>query len=157
MTVPPTAGGASRDHFCFGCGRRNTIGLHLDFARDGDEVVAHYEPRLEDQGFPGIMHGGLIALLLDEAMGWALYHDGVYAFTATMQTRYRRPVQTERAIEVRGRLVRERGRRIDVEAWLIDEGGERLAEASALLLRMSPEQQAAARATLSAAERAPGA
>ena len=157
MTVPATPGRASRDHFCFGCGRHNPIGLHLDFARDGDEVVAHYEPRPEDQGFPGIMHGGLIALLLDEAMGWAMYQNGVYAFTATMQTRYRRAVQTERAIEVRGRFVRERGRRIEVEAWLIGDGGERLAEASALLLRMSAEQQATARATFSAGERAAGA
>jgi hypothetical protein len=68
-----------RDHYCFGCGRHNPIGLHLVFDADGEGVATRYIPRPEDQGFPAVMHGGLLALLLDEAMFWAMYGDGIFA------------------------------------------------------------------------------
>ncbi len=68
---------ALRDQYCFGCGRHNPLGFHLEFERDGGDVVASYTPRREDSGYPGLMHGGLATLLLDEAMGWAMYADRV--------------------------------------------------------------------------------
>ena len=146
----PPAEGIDADltnQYCFGCGRHNPIGFHLEFARDGEDVVAHYTPRREDTGFPGVMHGGLAALLLDEAMGWAMYADRVFAVTARMETRFRRPVQLERPLEVRGRIDRARGRRLEVSAELCDEHGARLVEASGLFLRMDPESEARALAT----------
>lgn len=141
---------ALREHYCFGCGRHNPIGLHLEFVRDGDEVVAHYSPRPQDQGFPGLMHGGLLALLLDEAMGWAMYADRLFAVTARMQARYRRPVGLDAPLTARARVVRQRGRRIEVAATVSDDSGVVLAEADALFLRMPPEQEAEALASFGA-------
>jgi acyl-coenzyme A thioesterase PaaI-like protein len=135
------------NQYCFGCGRHTPIGLHLEFTRDGDDVVATYTPRREDTGFPGVMHGGLATLLLDEAMGWAMYADRVFAVTARMEIRFRRPVELDGPLEVRGRIDRERGRRLEVSAELTDASGERLVEASGLFLRMDPESEARALAT----------
>ena len=139
-----------REHYCFGCGRHNPIGLHLVFERDGDGVVARYTPRPEDQGFPAIMHGGLLSLLLDEAMGWAMYADRVFAVTAKMETRYRKVVGLDTPLVARARIVRQRGRRIEVEATLTAAGGDVLVDASALFLRMDPESEARALASFRA-------
>src|SRR5579864_3726600 len=54
---------------CFVCGQRNPFGLHLVFRVEGDSVVADFQPREEHQGFPGVIHGGIVAAVLDEALG----------------------------------------------------------------------------------------
>lgn len=142
------------DHYCFGCGRHNPIGLHLVFEPDGEGVATRYTPRPEDQGFPNVMHGGLLALLLDEAMFWAMYRDGIFAVTARMETRFRRPVALDAPLTVRACVQRRRGRRIEVQATVSGEAGETFAEASGLFVRLSSEQEAAALATFGASERA---
>ena len=140
-----------REHYCFGCGRHNPIGFHLVFEREDDGgVVARYTPRMEDQGFPDAMHGGLLALLLDEAMGWAMYADGVFAVTAKMELRYRRTAGLDGALTARARILRSRGRRIEVEAALTDDDGQVLVQASALFMRMSAEDEARALASFQA-------
>lgn len=141
---------ALREHYCFGCGRHNPIGFHLVFERDEDGVVARYTPRAEDQGFPDVMHGGLLSLLLDEAMGWAMYADAVFAVTAKMEVRFRRAVGLLDPITARARITRNRGRRIDVEAKLTSDSGDVLVEAVALFMRMSAEDEARALASFRA-------
>ena len=59
-------------HYCFGCSERNPIGLHLSFTMADGEVRAPFTPQAEHQGWPGFMHGGLVATMLDEAMGWVI-------------------------------------------------------------------------------------
>lgn len=137
-----------RDHYCFGCGHQNPLGLRLSFERDGDAVVARYHPRPEDQGFPGMMHGGLVAVLLDEAMGWAMYIDRIFAVTAKMETRYRRTATLDAPLEARARLVRASGRRLSVEGRVSTVEGLDVADAQALFVRMSPAQEAEALAAL---------
>ena len=144
MTDGESLDPALNEHYCFGCGRHNPIGFHLAFEREGGDVVTTYTPRREDQGFPGIVHGGLLTLLLDEAMGWAMYADRVFAVTAKMETRFRRRVDLDTPLVIRGRTVRERGRRVEVAAEILDDAGDPLVEASGLFLRMDPESEAAA-------------
>jgi acyl-coenzyme A thioesterase PaaI-like protein len=135
-----------REQYCFGCGRHNPIGLHLVFERDveGDGVMTWYVPRPEDQGFPNVMHGGLLALLLDEAMGWAMYADHIFAVTAKMETRYRRVVGVDAPLLVRAHVVRQRGRRIEIGASVANADGETLVEATSLFLRMDAATEARA-------------
>jgi hypothetical protein len=60
--------------YCFACGRQNPIGLQMQFRRDGDDGVhCEYTPRPEGQGFPGVVHGGVLVSLMDEAMAWAMF------------------------------------------------------------------------------------
>ena len=56
---------------CFVCGESNPLGLQLRFHADGDEVRTRFVPRPEHIGFKGVVHGGLLATLLDEIMVWA--------------------------------------------------------------------------------------
>jgi len=57
-------GSLDNEGMCFACGKRNPIGLHLDFRFEGDEYVTEFVPQEVHQGFPGIIHGGLIATVL---------------------------------------------------------------------------------------------
>lgn len=148
-----------RENSCFGCGDHNPIGLHLRFERSGEGVEARYRPRSEDQGFPGFVHGGLLGLLLDEAMAWAMYADDVYAVTARMETRYRRPAALEGELVVSARILRRRGRRIEVEGRLRQEPGGAagapvdatpVAESLGLFVRMSEAEEPPALARLRA-------
>ncbi|MFC1962064.1 PaaI family thioesterase, partial [Chloroflexota bacterium] len=56
------------DGLCFGCGQNNPIGLKLKFKKDGDGVRTEFTPGESYQGWPGMVHGGIIGCLLDEAM-----------------------------------------------------------------------------------------
>lgn len=144
-----------REQYCFGCGRHNPIGLHLVFERDPattDGVITYYVPRREDEGFPGVLHGGLQGLLLDEACGWAMYADHVFAVTAKIETRFRRTVGVDTPVVVRARVVRQRGRRIEIEATLSDAAGVVSVEASALFIRMDADAEAWALASFRAGE-----
>ncbi len=130
--------------YCFACGHANPLGLKMRFRRDGaDGVVCEYTPRLEHQGFPGVMHGGVLVALMDEAMAWAMYaaHRAL-GVTAKMETRYRRSASPEAPLVVRARVGRTRGRRIEVESSIEDPDGAVLVESTALFLRVPAEDEA---------------
>ena len=56
---------------CFVCGESNAAGLKLRFETDGRIVRTRFHPRPEHAGFKGVVHGGIIATVLDEVMVWA--------------------------------------------------------------------------------------
>ena len=58
------------------------------------------------QGYPRIMHGGIVSLLLDAAMTHCLFSQGATGVTARMEIKFRHPVSVDRAVHVRARLVR---------------------------------------------------
>lgn len=107
------------DHWCFACGKQNPQGLHLQFAEEGEEYVTRFTPEPWQQGYPGIMHGGLISTLLDEVMGRYLWQKGITAPTVELTVRFRRPVPIQESVEVRGRIVEQKGRKFEMEARLI--------------------------------------
>jgi acyl-coenzyme A thioesterase PaaI-like protein len=113
------------DHACFGCGEQNPIGLRLRFAVDDDGVHADFTPASEHQGFQGIVHGGIIATVLDEAMAWATAAAGLWTMTGTMQTRFRRPLRVGEPTRVFAKVAGRRGRTISATAELL-----RLADAA---------------------------
>lgn len=137
-----------RDHMCFACGTQNPLGLHLEFRRDGDDVVAHYRPRREDQGFPGRLHGGLLSLMLDEAMGWALFIEETFAVTARMETRFRGPASLDAELEVRARVTHHSSRGWRVTSEIRTTAGKVIAEAKGVFVRMPEAQEVAARGSL---------
>ncbi len=124
---------------CFGCGLNNPIGLHLDgFSLDGSELTVTFSPRPDYCGFAGMLHGGIVASLLDETMAWtAMMIEGTYVVTANLQLRYRNPAPTTARYELRGRIVERRGRRLRIEARAEVEGAV-IAEAAGLFLATEP-------------------
>lgn len=142
--------------WCYACGDLNPIGLHLQFRVEDEWAVAEFIPQREHQGYPGYVHGGVVASLLDEAMGWATYGRGIWALTGKLETRFRGIVPTNEVLQVRGRITRDRGRTLDVVAELRDMDGKLLAESKGLLFRATGEQakliEQAARAMRKAVE-----
>ena len=86
-TLPHTAS-------CFVCGESNPAGLKLRFETDGKIVRARFTPREEHIGFKQVIHGGIIATLLDEIMVWAcVLQTRHFAYCAELNIRYRHPLR----------------------------------------------------------------
>lgn len=121
---------------CFGCGSANRIGLHLQFERHPEQgVEAIFRPSSEHQGWDGMVHGGLVGLLLDEAMAWAAFEKTVPYVTAKLEIRYRHPIDLQSAVRLRGWVERDRGRTLETAGQLLSEAGEICAEGTALFVR----------------------
>jgi acyl-coenzyme A thioesterase PaaI-like protein len=120
---------------CFGCGQANPYGLGLSFILSGEEYSAVFVPRPEHQGYPGRLHGGIIASLLDEVMGdYVLKLAGTAAFTARLDIRYRKAVPLNGELRVSAMLIHRRGRVYDMKGELRLTGGALAAEATARIL-----------------------
>lgn len=125
------------DGWCFVCGQENPVGLRLPWTYEEESARARFRPGREHQGWRGILHGGIIAALLDEAMAQSLRFAGVRGVTASLQIRYRRPVPTQGEFLVVGELLVRRGRLLRLRSRLIGAEGETLAEADGTYVRIS--------------------
>ena len=123
---------------CFACGPENPIGLHLEFELIGEnELQTVFIPLAEHQSYNGMLHGGLMALLLDEVMGKLLTMKQIRAYTARMETRYRQQARIGEKLKVTGRIVFDKGRMIELTAQAENEQGEKVAEATARFMKES--------------------
>ncbi len=99
---------------CFVCGIQNTIGLKAKFyVSHRDETIALFTPRGELQSYPGIMHGGISATILDETIGRAImnrYGENSFGVTIELNVKYKKPVPTDVELKVVGRITKDRGR-----------------------------------------------
>jgi acyl-coenzyme A thioesterase PaaI-like protein len=109
---------------CFGCSPDHPAGFRLAFALDGEEVVARFTPGAHHQGPLGLMHGGLITTVADEAAAWVvLAHLGKFGFTTHFEGRLARAVRVGVEAEARGRLVKKSSRVVRT-AVVISQGGQ---------------------------------
>ena len=125
---------------CFGCGSENPRGLGLKFRIEDGRAVAEFTPPDYLQGFPGYVHGGGVATVLDEAMGWAAYGQGIWAMTARFTMRVRASVPLGEPLTVAGSILRDRGRFLELRAELRSAQGTLLAQADGLFVRVSGER-----------------
>ena len=125
------------DAMCFCCGAKNPIGLKLQFESTPDgRMYTLWTPRKEHQGFKDIVHGGLVATVLDEVMVRLLYIRGIQAVTAGMETRLRAPVRWGNVYRFEGWIVQDRGRAVITEAEAVEvESGQRVAWGRATCMR----------------------
>ncbi|HVJ04539.1 MAG TPA: PaaI family thioesterase [Candidatus Saccharimonadales bacterium] len=131
---------------CFVCGPENPHGLHIPFFPDGPHGSrAQYTARAEHGGWPGILHGGITLALMDEALGWAVYFQGLNGVTARSETRFRQLVPTGAKLIIRGWTIQQRRRAITARAEIRtdDEDQVLLAETDAtmFLLETEPESK----------------
>jgi acyl-coenzyme A thioesterase PaaI-like protein len=124
---------------CFGCGSRNSIGLKLIFEQDGEVTRTTFVGAPEHQGWKGVIHGGLLATLLDEAMGQWLWARKIVTMTAEMTTRYRTATPVGVKLTGEAQRVAEKGRLIQMEAWIKLPNGTVSARAAAKFLKVKPE------------------
>jgi uncharacterized protein (TIGR00369 family) len=118
------------DKRCFACGPDNPDGMHLDFEPDGEDgarTTVTLGPHL--QGYRGITHGGIVMMLLDEAMAHACRFIGEKAATASCEVRFRKPAPLAAKLIVRGRYKERRRNVLFLEASVALEDGTVLATA----------------------------
>ena len=115
---------------CFGCGQNNPIGLKLSFTKDGDTCRAEFTPNKAHQGWPGVVHGGILTCLLDEAMSYAAYFKGVTCLTASMQIRLRQPAKVEEPLVITASVTRSTKKLIEARANVCLKDGTVVAEST---------------------------
>lgn len=129
-------------HYCFVCGLESPVGLKLRFADNGvDAVRATYTVDPKYQSYPGMVHGGVVAAMLDEVAGRAAMIDDPNRFlvTAKMEIRYRQPVPTGVELTLLGRLVKDRHRLVLAHGEIRLPDGTLAAEAELTLARIPDE------------------
>ncbi|MCX2727418.1 PaaI family thioesterase [Thermomicrobium sp. 4228-Ro] len=131
------------DHGCFGCGERNPIGLKLAFYREEEGVEASFTPQPEHEGYIGLVHGGILATLLDEAMSWAVISTaGRLMVTAHLSIAFRRPVAVGQQLRLRGWVERSERRLVRARAEIRDAvQGTLLAEAEGTFLPVAADRE----------------
>ena len=134
--------GVDFDHWCFACGRLNDSGLHLDFDVSRGRAETTCLPQRQHQGYDGTVHGGIVTALLDETMGWAIFHQGIWGVTARLNVTFRQPVLVGEELRVVGEIVRERSRSIETHGTVTRASdGNVLAEADAVFLLMPDDKR----------------
>ena len=131
---------------CFICGVENPVGLHLHiYETAAGEVEATYTAPEHFQGYPGVLHGGIVGAILDELSGRSLMGSDPMAprfmFTAKLEIKYRKNVPIGVPLKVVGKAGKSRPRSAEAWAGIYDtRTGELLAEANTLLINVPPDQ-----------------
>jgi len=129
---------AESQNRCFVCGQQNPNGLHIRFepAATG-EVTAAWIPRTDWEGFRGIVHGGVVSTVLDEAMSKAVIGLNYEALTAELRVRFRHHVRAGEQLSIRGWVVKRDRRVIRTEATLTAADGSERAHGWASFLTLT--------------------
>jgi uncharacterized protein (TIGR00369 family) len=117
------------DNPCFGCGADNARGMKLTFEQDHDarKIIGRFRLGPEYQGSNRVLHGGIIAVLLDEAMGKVNRFHDVRAVTAELSVEYLRPVPVDDEIIVEAQEVSREGRNLTHRGEIRNTAGKVLA------------------------------
>ena len=124
------------DGYCFVCGPRNPIGLKLNFTFDGKIMKTEFIPRKEHQGFMNIVHGGIIATLLDEIMVKLAIDMGMPAVTAHMDIRLKKAMNVGEKITVEAKITKDTKKTIEAYAKAATDDDVILADARGKLVKI---------------------
>ncbi len=124
------------DDVCFVCGKKNGRGFKLKFSLDKEKKTMEtiFTPEEWQQGYAEIIHGGIIATLLDEAMGKLVFELGINAVTAELSVRFKKPAGLADKLLVKGQVTKETSRIVYAKAEARFEGGSLAAEANSKLI-----------------------
>jgi uncharacterized protein (TIGR00369 family) len=127
---------------CFGCGTNNPDGMRLRFVYDEERGCFVCKFRLDKRytGPPGHCHGGIIATILDEAMGKVNKLRHVIALTSEITVNYLKPVPLHTKLQVESREVEVSERKHINMAEILNEKGEVLARSRGLFIAIDPER-----------------
>ena len=125
---------------CFGCGGDNSGGMKLTFEQDNvnRKIVGRFVLGERYQGGGGNGHGGIIAVLLDEAMGKVCRFREVRAVTAELSVEYLKPVAVDKTIVVEGRETEMNGRNLFITGEIRNESGDVLARGKGRFVVIQP-------------------
>ena len=125
------------DGNCFVCGEKNADGLRLVFEIDDERKTLKTTFTADPvfQGYDGIVHGGILSTLLDEAMAKLVYEIGIPAVTASLEVRFKNPAPILVTLLVYGEITEITPRLIKARARITKEDGTVLATGTSTLMR----------------------
>jgi acyl-coenzyme A thioesterase PaaI-like protein len=128
-------------HFdeCFVSGPFNPMGIAIEVHRDGEEAVARVRLGPAFEGAPGRAHGGIVAAVFDDVLGYLLTFEQQPGFTGELTVRYHAPTPIAQPLEFRAWLVEREGRKLRTEA-VATAGGETVATAHATFVVIDPSR-----------------
>jgi len=131
------------EYNCFACCPTNPSGLHMEFDKEGDEIICRWDPSEHFQGFHDMLHGGIMATMMDEIASRVVFVMlDTAGVTYQLNTRFRKPVLiTKGLITVRATLVRQQKRIAEIEARLYD-GEDMLCAESQINYFIMPREKA---------------
>jgi acyl-coenzyme A thioesterase PaaI-like protein len=121
---------------CFGCGDNNASGFHLVVWRAGDEIHTDFAFDERYMGGPGLAHGGAIAGVCDELLGFTVWLIGAPAVTRALTIDYLAPVPLREIHRITAKVDMEKGRAIHVSAKGVSSGGKLSFTASGIYVRV---------------------
>src|SRR5215467_15469453 len=129
-------------NYCFACGKNNPEGMRLKFSYDEDRdcFVCRFRLSKRYTGPPGHAHGGIIATILDEAMGKVNKLRHVVALTSEIRVNYLKPVPLNKPLRVESRELRVRGRRHINMAEILNGRDEVLARSQGTFIAIDPDR-----------------
>lgn len=127
---------------CFVCGKDNSRGLNLFFYREDNMVCADFTGTLKDVGYGDRVHGGILASLIDEAMGWAPHFiTGRMYYTWELNIRYLEPLPVELPVKVLAYMKEDKKRYVISAGKILDKHGKIYIKASGKYAPMSEKNQ----------------
>ncbi|HIJ65327.1 MAG TPA: PaaI family thioesterase [Candidatus Hydrogenedentes bacterium] len=109
---------------CFVCGEDNDAGVQTRFYVEDGQVKTELDPKAEHCGYRNVVHGGVVAAVLDECMSWAAtYAIGRLCYTADLKLRYLKPVPGDQPIRVAAEVVRANKRLVHATGAVTDASG----------------------------------
>jgi len=125
---------------CFVCGKKNGYGLKAAFYEtDKNELIAVFRPQQQHQSYPGRLHGGVAAAILDETIGRNINmgrDDEVWGVTLEFTIRYKKPIPLDEEIKVITKLTEENKRMFKGEGKIVLSDGRTAAEARGIYLKL---------------------
>lgn len=126
---------------CFACGKNNPFGLHLEWFNNYDQNQVEAEFMLDDKycSYPGTMHGGIIATILDETSGRAILLNNDFnrlMVTLKMEVVYKQNTPTNTKLKAIGRVIKDGGSRAQVEGEILLPDGTISAKCTSILFKI---------------------
>ncbi len=125
---------------CFVCGDKNSQGLKLRFFWDGEVCRTSFTAAEEFCGYYQLLHGGILATILDEVMIKAILAQDVIAVTGELTTKYLAPVTTGDVIAFEARILKRRGRLFLTEGSAVNQSGVLVASATAKYIEVAASE-----------------
>lgn len=129
---------------CFVCGLENSSGLKSRFYElETGELLAIFRPTVDHQGYPGRLHGGLAATILDETIGRAIilkHTDNIWGVTLEFSMRLRKPIPLDSDVRVRTRVTKENKRFFEGSGEILLADGSVAVEGEGRYMKMDIEK-----------------
>ena len=125
---------AKEDYHCFACSPHNPIGLQLNFFETEEGVESEWEPKKYYEGYPGVVHGGILSTMLDEITAWTVYiKAGTSGVTSRLNVKFKKPVLSSQSkVTLKVKITKIQRNFVYLEGWILDENGEVCVEAEAI-------------------------